>query len=91
MKYLTTILLVLLLTVSVACAGNQWSSEYDQSWEVIVTDCQGNTVIYYDCLIIQDGLYVLSFMPNQGKMPTGRGPIIKVFRSQCTEVMMIAQ
>ena len=92
MKYfLTTVLFILLLTVSVACAGSQSASEYDQSWEITVTDCQGNTTIYYNCLLTQDGLYVVTFMPNQGKIQSGHGPVIKVYRSNCTEVIMIAE
>ena len=91
MKYFTTVLFILMLSVSVACAGSQWESEYDQVWEITVTDCQGNTTIYYDCRITQDGLYVVTFMPNQGKMATGNGPIIRVYRSNCTEVIMVAE
>ena len=90
MRYLTTVLFILMLTVSVACAG-QWESEYDQVWEITVTDCQGNTTIYHECRITQDGLYVVTFMPNQGKIASGNGPIIRVYRSNCTEVIMIAE
>ena len=89
-RFIIGLLIVLLLT-SVAYTGNQWTSVYDQSWQITVTDCQGNTTIYNDCLVVEDGLYLLMFMPNQGKIPTGNGPIIRVYRSNCTRVIMAAQ
>ena len=90
MKYLITVLFILLLTASVAIAGNQWKSEYDISWDVTVTDCRGNTTVYEDSLIVNDGDSFVTFMPNQGKIASGNGPIIKVYRSDCTSIVMSA-
>ena len=68
MKYLV-VLFILLFTFSVASAGSQWEGTYDQVWDITVTDCKGVTKIYQDCLIVNDGLFVITFMPNQGRMP----------------------
>ncbi len=92
MKYLITILLILLLSVSLVSASNQWKSEHDQSWEITITDCQGNVTIYKDCLIVYDDRFnSIAFMPNQGNIPTGNGAIIKILRSTCVHITMISE
>ena len=81
------VIIIMVLSLS-AFAGSQWESEHDQSWEITVTDCRGNVSEYHDCLIVNDGLSFITFMPNQGKMGTGKGKIVKIYRSLCTEVIM---
>ena len=92
MKYLISILFIIFLSVSTGTAGNQWKSEYDQTWKIIVTNCQGNTTVYKDCLIIDDTrFHTLVFMPNQGKIPSGDGLVIKVFRNACNDIIMTSE
>jgi len=90
MKHLIIILFIMLLTIITVNAGNQWESKFDQSWKITVNDCQNDITIYNNCLIVNNGINTLTFMPNQGRIPTGNGTVIKIFRSACTEISMIA-
>jgi len=91
MKCLVAVLLILLFTAPALFAGNQWESKYDASWEISVTDCKGTTTIYKGCHIVNDNLFVVTFMPDQGRIPTESGSVIRIYRSNCTEVTMIAE
>ncbi len=86
MKQLLIGILISFLLISTACASS--GSDYDKRWEIIVTDCQGNTTIYESCAITNQGEDVVTFVPNTGKGSNPHGPTIKVFLSDCQAVMM---
>jgi len=94
-KIITILFMLFILTfifMNVVDAGNQWSSEQDQIWEITVDDCKGNITIYKDCLIINDNRFNnLVFMPNQGRIPTGNGTVVKILRSACTDITIISK
>jgi len=79
------------LVIGDGISGVVEKSPYDQTWSIIVTNCQGITTIYSDCAITNQGEYVVTFIPNAGNMPTGRGKTIKIFRNDCTQIIMEQQ
>jgi len=91
MKYFIIGIFVLFLSIGNLFAGIVEQSPYDQKWEITVINCQGQATIYYDCVVTNQGEYVVTFMPNAGNIPTGNGKTIKVFRSNCTTVIMEQQ
>jgi hypothetical protein len=91
-KYIQIALVVsLLLSFSVGyVSAGRFTSDYDQRWDIYVTNCQGETTIYYDCAITNNGQSVVSFIPEAGKISGFQGPEIKIMRNNsCTEVIMI--
>jgi len=91
-KYIKILLVVnLLLVFAIGFASaNRFKSDYDQRWDIYVTNCQGQTTVYYDCAITNNGQSVVSFIPDAGKISGFQGPEIKIMRNNsCTEVIMI--
>jgi hypothetical protein len=83
--FLILFLLLLLCTVG---HPDYDESMYDQRWEIIIIDCQGNTTIYNNCAITNQGESVVSFIPNAGRVGDPRGRAIRVFLRSCTQVIM---
>lgn len=91
-KILLIVLMIMFVFTSAATAGNQWKSEQDLFWDITIINCQGVTTVYKDCLILYDNRFNnLVFMPNQGRIETGSGTMIKVLRNTCTDIIMISK
>lgn len=91
MKKLWLVAFILFISTINLFAGVVERSPYDQKWEIMVTNCQGQTTIYYECVITNQGEYVVTFIPNSGNIPTGNGKTIKVFKNDCTSIVMQEQ
>ena len=91
MKYLIIGTFILFISVANLFGGVVEKTPYDQKWDITVINCQGQTIIYYDCVITNQGEYVITFMPNAGNIPTGNGRTVKIFQNNCTQVIMEQQ
>jgi hypothetical protein len=90
MKHYTLLLVVIILMIAnYAIAGVVGQSPYDKTWDIYVSECSGSTVIYYDCVITNLGQRSISFIPDQGRIPTGNGKEITVNKTGCTSVMTV--
>jgi hypothetical protein len=91
MKKILLLPILFLALYSLVYAGNEWKSDYDQVWEITIAECSGTVSVYHNCIITNITEYVLSFMPDQGKIKTGNGQVVKVIRSNCTQITMTSE
>jgi hypothetical protein len=90
MKIIIQILfLTLFLTIVTSYAGVVGESPYDKNWDIYVSDCNGSISIYYNCVITNLGQRSISFIPDQGRIPTGNGKEITVNKTGCTSVRTV--
>lgn len=87
MKYVIIAIFILCLSATSLFAGSDESS-YDKRWEITVINCNGGVTVYNNCALTNQGQWVVSFIPNSGKISTSRGPEIRVIQSTCTEVIL---
>jgi len=78
MKIIATIILVLMLTVGVGLAGSGWESDYDAKWTITVTNISGNTTVYNDSCLTNQGQFGISFIPDQMSCPASHGKVVRV-------------
>ena len=71
-------LMFIFLVVFPAFSGSMRQSEYDVVWKITIIDCKGNTIVYNDCRITNAGQFWISFMPDQGLIPSGNGKEIQI-------------
>ena len=75
--------------VGTAHADIVMGSPYDTLWTITVTDCFGNVTIYNHSVITQINTMFVTFIPNQGKIPTTNGKRKKVpLMSTCMNIEM---
>ena len=80
--------ILLFLMVPPAIGGVGGTSDYDIVWKITVIDCRGNTTVYDNCRITNNGQFSISFMPDQGLISSGNGKIIVINTvSTCTTVI----
>jgi len=92
MKKLTKIIAIMIfismISVSLCLAGVVGNSDYDKIWTIIVTNCSGSATVYHGCVLVNQGEDWVSFIPDQGRIPTGNGKVIKVSNSMCSQIIM---
>ena len=91
MKKIIVVTLILFLSIANLFAGVVERSPYDQKWEITVINCRGQATIYHDCVITNQGEFVVTFIPNAGNIPTGNEKTIKIFQNDCTSIIMEEQ
>ena len=80
--------LILMFLIGAAYAGVISNSPYDNVWDIKVTDCHSKTVFYKNCVITNLDEWSLSFIPDQGRIPSGNGKEVIVYRNSCTSVTL---
>lgn len=93
-KKLQLTVAVVLLTIAFvapAKAGISGKSPYDLVVDIYVTTCDGTKTIFRDCVITDIGPYSVSFIADQGRIPTGNGKEIIVNKNTCTSVILVEQ
>jgi hypothetical protein len=88
-KLIVAAVLLALAFAAPVDAGVIGKSLYDKVVDIYVTTCDGNTVVYRDCVITNVGQWVVAFMPDQGRIPTGKGKEIIVHKTTCNSVVMV--
>ena len=88
------ITLAVLLLSALAAAVNAdvvGESPYDQVFDIYVETCGGERIVYRDCVVTNVGQWVVSFIPDQGRIATGNGREIIVHKNLCASVVMVAK
>lgn len=83
------VILFTFVLVAPAKAGISGKSPYDLVVDIYVTTCDGDKTVFYDCVITNIGPYSVSFIANQGRIPTGNGKEIIVSKNTCTSVILV--
>ena len=81
--------LIIGILISFLLITNVYAFDAYKRWEITITDCTGNLVVYHNCAVTNRNVpFVISFIPNAGKMPGPRGAEIIVFITACNAVTM---
>lgn len=88
-KLLVICIIVGILATSFCIAGIINDSPYDKNWTIVVESCNGSVVTYNNCVLTNMGEYSVSFIPNQGRIPTGNDKEIIINKNSCTTVTMM--
>jgi hypothetical protein len=83
---------MILALSGVSSAANPWRSDYDQLWNINVYDrCTGVERVYSRARIVNNEQSWVVFMPDQGRISSGRGRIVRIPRiDPCLSIAMVA-
>ena len=92
MKYVTCLLLLIILCFAGTNDSQAGTSFYDEVWDITVTDCSGKTVVYENSTIVEMNEQHVIFIPAEGRIPTktGKRKIVPI-NSDCMTVLMDEQ
>jgi hypothetical protein len=87
---LFVIMYVIILYAGATKASTGWESNYDILWDITVSDdCSGETITYRNCILVEQNLLWISFIPDQSKTGDPHGKQIRISTgSGCTSVVM---
>jgi len=91
MKYVTCLLLLIMLCFAGTSDSAVGTSFYDEVWDITVTDCSGRTVVYKDCAIVEMNEQHIVFIPGEGRMWTNGKRKVVPINSDCVTVYMDEQ
>lgn len=85
-----SVIMGVILCAGVTRASTGGESNYDILWDITISDdCSGETTTYHNCLLVEQNLLWISFIPDQSKMGDPHGRQIRVSTaSGCTSVFM---
>jgi hypothetical protein len=88
MKYVTGLILLILLCFTGVSDAGIGTSYYSTVWDITVSDCYGKTVVYKDCAIIEMNEQHIVFIPEEGRISTNGKRKIVPINSDCMTVIM---
>jgi hypothetical protein len=85
-----SMIISVILCASVTRASTGWESNYDILWDITISDdCNGEAITYRNCILVEQNLLWISFIPDQSKSGDPHGRQIRVSTaSGCTSVLM---
>lgn len=83
-------ILIFALYAPAGNASTGWESNLDILWNITVTDsCRGEAVTFRNCLLVEQDLFWIGFIPNQSRIGDPHGKEIRINTvSGCTSVTM---
>jgi hypothetical protein len=87
--FIHIVFLIVFFGIICSYAGVVENSPYDKNWDIYVSSCNGATTVYYNCTITNLGQDSISFIPDQGRIPTSNGKEVIVQKGLCTSYTMV--